>query len=77
MNSLHKITIELRPVSMEDRIRFSDIGQAMAVAFISNSTLISKDQAEHMAAKEGVGDFWVLMARTAWECAPQAEQGLK
>lgn len=65
------MTFELRAVTPEDRKRFEDIAEAMAVAFISASTLISKEQAEHYAARDGVGDFWILMARTAWELAPK------
>ena len=60
-------TLELRDVSHEDRKRFDDSAKAMAVAFITSTTLISKEEAQRSAEVHGVGDFWVSIARTAWD----------
>ena len=60
-------TLELRDVTSEDRKRFDDSAKAMAVAFITSTTLISKEEAQRSAEVHGVGDFWVCIARTAWD----------
>lgn len=62
------MNLELRAVTPEDRKRFEDSAKAMAVAFISKTTLISKEEAERSAEVHGIGDFWIFMARTAWDC---------
>jgi hypothetical protein len=69
-------TLELRDVTQEDRKRFEDSAKAMAVAFISSTTLISKEEAERSAELHGVGDFWVCIARTAWDYSQEKEKSI-
>lgn len=66
-------TLELRNVTHEDRKRFDDSAKAMAVAFITSTTLISKEEAQRSAEVHGVGDFWVCIARTAWDYSQEKE----
>ena len=66
-------TLELRDVSHEDRKRFDDSAKAMAFAFITSTTLISKEEAQRSAEVHGVGDFWVSIARTAWDYSQEKE----
>jgi hypothetical protein len=48
----------------------------MAVAFILSTTLISKEEAERSAELHGVGDFWVCIARTAWDYSQEKEKSI-
>ena len=66
-------TLQLRDLTPEDRKAFDDAAKAMAVAFISSTTLISKQEAERSAEVHGVGDFWVSIARTAWDHIQEKE----
>lgn len=60
---------EIRDITPEDRKRFEEPAKAMAAAFISKTTLVSRSEAEKSAEANGVGDFWIFLARTAWDCS--------